>query len=187
MQLHMNIYTSSLLSLSCLLFYNILKNWYFYKFFSLFILFAIPRRLGLDPWVGKISWRRKWQPTPVFLCGYSCPWKSHGQRSPAGYIVHGVAKSQTLLSNWAHTCPHLIISFSRNQLSLFIVIILSVSLFVCTCYLSNFLPFYFFMYALLLLTFMSWIRSSFSIFLVLCLHIFKDLPTPLRASQMAQW
>ena len=22
---------------------------------------------GFDPWVGKIPWRRKWQPTPVFL------------------------------------------------------------------------------------------------------------------------
>ena len=30
----------------------------------------------LDPWVSKIPWRRKWQPTPVFL-----PVKSHGQRS----------------------------------------------------------------------------------------------------------
>ena len=29
-----------------------------------------------DPCVGKIPWRRKWQPTPVFL-----PGKSHGQRS----------------------------------------------------------------------------------------------------------
>ena len=26
-----------------------------------------------DPWVGKISWRRKWQPTPVFFSG-----ESHG-------------------------------------------------------------------------------------------------------------
>ena len=25
------------------------------------------RRLKFDPWVGKIPWRRKWQPTPVFL------------------------------------------------------------------------------------------------------------------------
>ena len=33
-----------------------------------------------DPWVGKIPWRRKWQPTPVFL-----PGKSHGQRSLAVY------------------------------------------------------------------------------------------------------
>ena len=27
------------------------------------------RRCGFDPWVGKIPWRRKWQPTPVFLPG----------------------------------------------------------------------------------------------------------------------
>jgi len=33
-------------------------------------------RSGFSPCVGKISWRRKWQPTPVFL-----PGKSHGQRS----------------------------------------------------------------------------------------------------------
>ena len=37
------------------------------------------RKCGLDPWVGKIPWRRKWQPTPVFLSG-----KSHGQRSLVG-------------------------------------------------------------------------------------------------------
>ena len=24
---------------------------------------------GFDPWLGKIPWRRKWQPTPVFLPG----------------------------------------------------------------------------------------------------------------------
>ena len=29
------------------------------------------RRRGLVPWVGKIPWRRKWQPTPVFLPGKS--------------------------------------------------------------------------------------------------------------------
>ena len=38
------------------------------------------RRPRFNPWVGKIPWRRKWQPTPVFL-----PGKSHGQRSLAGY------------------------------------------------------------------------------------------------------
>ena len=38
------------------------------------------RRHGLDPWVRKIPWRKKWQPTPVFL-----PGESHGQRSLAGY------------------------------------------------------------------------------------------------------
>ena len=35
---------------------------------------------GSKPWVGKIPWRRKRQPTPVFL-----PGKSHGQRSLASY------------------------------------------------------------------------------------------------------
>jgi len=38
------------------------------------------RRHGFDPWVRKIPWRRKWQPTSVFL-----PGKSHGQRSLVGY------------------------------------------------------------------------------------------------------
>ena len=42
------------------------------------------RRPGFDPWVGKIPWRRKWQPTPIFL-----PGKSHGQRSLAGYSPWG--------------------------------------------------------------------------------------------------
>jgi len=40
------------------------------------------KRCGLDPWVGKIFWRRKWQPTPVFSLG-----KSHGQRSLAGFSL----------------------------------------------------------------------------------------------------
>ena len=35
---------------------------------------------GFDPWVGKIPWRRKWQPTPVFW-----PGESHGLYSPWGY------------------------------------------------------------------------------------------------------
>ena len=39
------------------------------------------QRPEFDPWVGKIPWRRKWQPTPVLL-----PGKSHGQRSLVGYI-----------------------------------------------------------------------------------------------------
>ena len=42
------------------------------------------RRRKFDPWVGKIPWRRKWQPTLVFL-----PGKSHGQRSLTGYSLQG--------------------------------------------------------------------------------------------------
>ena len=44
------------------------------------------RKRSFDPWVGKIPWRRKWQPTPVFL-----PGESHGQRSLVGYTPSKVA------------------------------------------------------------------------------------------------
>ena len=39
-------------------------------------------RLGFDPWLGKIPWRREWLSTPVFLSG-----ESHGRRSPRGRKV----------------------------------------------------------------------------------------------------
>ena len=38
------------------------------------------RRPEFDPWVGKIPWRKKWQPTPVFV-----PGESRSQRSLVGY------------------------------------------------------------------------------------------------------
>ena len=43
-----------------------------------------PKGCWFDPWVGKIPWRRKWQPIPVPL-----PGKSHGQRSLVGYSPWG--------------------------------------------------------------------------------------------------
>ena len=45
------------------------------------------KRFGLDPWVRKIRWRRKWQPTPVFLSG-----EVHGQGS---YSPRGRKESDT--------------------------------------------------------------------------------------------
>ena len=42
------------------------------------------KRCEFDPWVRKIPWRRKWQPTSVFL-----PGKSHGQRSLVGCSPRG--------------------------------------------------------------------------------------------------
>ena len=42
-------------------------------------------RHGFNPWVGKISWIRKWQPTPVLL-----PVKSHGWRNLVGYSPWGL-------------------------------------------------------------------------------------------------
>ena len=54
---------------------------------------AMQWRRRLDTYIGKIPWRREWQPPPVFL-----PGKSHGQRSLVGYSPLG-RKSQTLLSD----------------------------------------------------------------------------------------
>jgi len=49
------------------------------------------------PWVGKSPWRRKWQPSPVWL-----PAKSHGQRSLMGYSPWGPKELDTT----EHTCTH---------------------------------------------------------------------------------
>ena len=47
-------------------------------------------RSGFDPWVGKIPWKRKWQPTPVLF-----PGKFHGRRSLACYSPWGHRESDT--------------------------------------------------------------------------------------------
>ena len=78
------------------------------------------KRCRFDPWVGKIPWKRKWQPTPASLSG-----KSQGQRSLAGYSPR-VTKSQTQLNNSAHTTgeafhsrnpttPKAVLSVQTNQ------------------------------------------------------------------------
>ena len=54
------------------------------------------------PWVGRIPWRRAWQPTPVFL-----PGESHGQRAWWA-TVPKVVKSQTRLKRPStHTRTHM--------------------------------------------------------------------------------
>ena len=52
------------------------------------------RKHRFDPWVGKLPWRRAWQPTPVFL-----PGEFHGQRNLAGY-------SPLFLSSWLAGTDH---------------------------------------------------------------------------------
>ena len=42
------------------------------------------RKPRFDPWVGKISWRREWLPTPVFLSGEFLGWRSLVDYSPWG-------------------------------------------------------------------------------------------------------
>jgi len=48
---------------------------------------------GFDPWVGKITWRREWIPTSVFLSR-----NSHGQRSLTGYSSQDLRVRQ----NWSY-------------------------------------------------------------------------------------
>ena len=50
---------------------------------------------SVDPQVGKIPWRRKWQPTPVLLLG-----KFHGWRSLVCYRPWGRKESDT--TEWLH-------------------------------------------------------------------------------------
>ena len=68
-------------------------------------------RCGFDLWVRKIPWGKTQQPTPVFL-----PGKSHGQRSPVDYIVHGVTRVGHNLVTWtaAYQAP-LSMGFSRQE------------------------------------------------------------------------
>ena len=55
------------------------------------------KRCWFHPWVRKILWRRKWQPTPVFS-----PEEFHGQRCLACYSLYSCTESEmtemTLLS-----------------------------------------------------------------------------------------
>ena len=67
-------------------------------------------RSRFDPWVGKISWRRKWQPTPVFLTG-----EFHGWRSLVGYSPWDCT-SRTWLSDFYFHLVSLSLSWSMWDL-----------------------------------------------------------------------
>ena len=61
------------------------------------------RSLRFNPWVGKIPWRKKWQPTPVFL-----PGESHGQRS----LVDCIPSDRQELTQISRRCS---LSFMVNM------------------------------------------------------------------------
>ena len=68
-----------------------------------------------ESWVGKIPWRRAWQPTPVFLLG-----ESHGQRSLVGYSPWGCKESDSI--EWLGTAQH-IDTYSKNHYVLLLIIV----------------------------------------------------------------
>ena len=53
------------------------------------------KRLGLDPWVKKMPWRRTWRSTPVFLPEEYC-----GQRNLVGYSPYGCKESDIPEATW---------------------------------------------------------------------------------------
>ena len=69
-------------------------------------------RSGFDPWVRRIPWRRKWQPTPVFLLG-----ESHGWRSLVGYSPTGRKESDTTERLHLVTFSDLVTCYSAFGLS----------------------------------------------------------------------
>ena len=76
------------------------------------------RRLGYNPCVGKIPWRRKRQPTPVFL-----PGKSHRQRGLAGYSPWSHKESDVTECTHTHTHTHI----NTHIHSIYIYILLFIS------------------------------------------------------------
>ena len=71
------------------------------------------KRPTFDPWVGKIPWRRAWQPTTVFL-----PAESHGQRSLVGYSPKGHKESDMTTVTSTHTSimPLIVIAWKYKAL-----------------------------------------------------------------------
>ena len=61
------------------------------------------KRKGFGPWVGKMPWRRAWQPTPVFL-----PGESMGREAWRA-TVHRVAKSRTRLKRLSKHGRHMFV------------------------------------------------------------------------------
>ena len=82
------------------------------------------RRCRFNPWVGKILWRRKWQPTPVFL-----PGKFHGQKRA---IVHGGAKSWT----WPSTHTQWNVNMFIYE-KIYLWSLVSMSLYLLFCFLAD--------------------------------------------------
>ena len=72
-------------------------------------------RPRFNPWVGKIPWRRKWQPTPVLL-----PGKSHGQRSLVGCSPWGRKELGTTEQLHSFTPTSLLIKIGTITINTFL-------------------------------------------------------------------
>ena len=91
------------------------------------------RRCGFDPCVGTIPWRRKWQPSPVFLLGF------YGQKSLADYSPWG--HKEWDMSEWLsmHIHKYSIIDVNMYLCILYMCVYLSIYLCI-SIYISHLKP-----------------------------------------------
>ena len=75
------------------------------------------KRRGFSPWVRKISWRWKGQPTLVFL-----PGESHGQTSLTGYSPWGCKELDATECTHTHTHKYNFLVFTQGNFEKFIYI-----------------------------------------------------------------
>ena len=68
------------------------------------------RRSEFDLWVVNVHWRRKWEPTPIFLPGKSCE-----QRSLAGYSPWGHRVGHNLVAKQLYACMALALVRDRLE------------------------------------------------------------------------
>ena len=107
-------------------------------------------RLGFDPWVGKICWRREQLPTSVFLLG-----EFHG-------LVHGVAKSWTLLRDFHfHPSPYFVLYLNLNEVLLLLLIYGHYSVRFTCIYLFLFLHALFLSISMFLYNYLPWAWGIF--------------------------
>ena len=64
------------------------------------------RRCSFDSWVGKIPWRRKWQPTPVFLPVESCRIDRGAWQATVAKVRHDWARARVHARTHTHTHTH---------------------------------------------------------------------------------
>ena len=63
-----------------------------------------------NPWIRKILWSKKWQPTPIFL-----PEKLHGQRSLVGYSAWDCKESDMTEQLSMHTYIAYLEQYIKNS------------------------------------------------------------------------
>ena len=116
-------------------------------------------RPGFDPWVGKIPWRRKWPPTPVFL-----PGETHGHRSLVGCSSRGrkeLNKTERLsfLSLTDNFTLYMLIDMTHVWWKL--------------CYIASYVEIYTLLFPFVLLHLLCYLRK-FSVFSI-CLNLYSTL------------